>query len=91
MPPKAVKSRPESATQVVPSTCEQCGDKCEPKPYKASTGKIIYCCAECYGYGTDRTYSPSQSESSEDEGDVVDSEIDQPDSDDGDDTDETDD
>ncbi len=89
MPPKAVPPKPASAKPVVPDACEQCGEKCEPRPYQASTGRLIYCCDECYGYGTDKTYSPSQSESSEDEGEIVDSESDHPDSDDnGDDSDD---
>ena len=87
MPPKAKMDDTHAGSKppVCRDRCEQCGDKCSTKPYNASTGKIIYCCDECFGYGTDRTYSPSQSESSDDdEDDDVPSESDQPHSDDDD-------
>ena len=89
---RAVKPNPASAKPAVGGTsedrCEQCGDRCETKPYNASTGKTMSLCDGCYDYGTDQTYSPSQSESSEDESDAVKSESDHPDSDDGDDSDD---
>ena len=92
MPPKTKSTEKTVITEkITKDTCDQCGLKCSPRPYNASTGKVIYCCEECYGYGTDGTYTPSQSESSDIESDDVKSESDKTLSDDDDDDDEDDD
>ncbi len=77
-------------SQVVRDTCEQCGEKGSTRPYNTSNGKVIYCCDECYGYGTDNTYIPSQSDSSENESNDAKSESDKDPTDDDDDVDDDD-
>ena len=59
MPPKSIVSA--TTNTQAPLRCEQCGDISMLKIYHTTGGKNISCCTECYGYGTDETYSPSKS------------------------------
>jgi hypothetical protein len=59
MPPKSIIS--VTANAQTPLKCEQCGDVSILKIYHTTGGRNISCCTECYGYGTDDTYSPSKS------------------------------
>ena len=59
MPPKSIVSATTNAR--APLGCEQCGEISILKIYLTKSGRKISCCTECYGYGTDETYSPSKS------------------------------
>ena len=58
MPPKSIVSATTNAQ--APLRCEQCGDISVLKIYHTTGGKNISCCTECYGYGTDSTYTDSE-------------------------------